>query len=207
MEKVITEKEKFDIMNKIAKNFKKYSFLESIEIIPSTYMRRNGSFNNLDQIKRLYDIDVIALILFDQTEFINETYLSFTYWTIIPATKNDMHTMLDATVYDIESRKMLFWAPGFHQGTSRSTLIGIDEEKRNNSIISFYKASDELIINMEKELEILKKKIKDNSDKYVIKRDKRYTGGSSDFMLIVIVLLLIYHLFKNRRLKRNGTVN
>ncbi len=50
----------------------------------------------------MYDIDVIALVSYDQVQFTDGSFLSLTYWTIVGAyvvagEKNDTSTMLDLT--------------------------------------------------------------------------------------------------------------
>jgi len=57
------------------------------------------------------------LISYDQTQFTDQGVLTLAYWTIVGAyvvqgEKNDTQTMVDAVVYDIPSRKMLFGLQG-----------------------------------------------------------------------------------------------
>ena len=59
----LTERDKMELMKEVSDNFKKFGFVKSIELIPSAYLRPKGSFVNLDQIRTMYDIDVIALSL------------------------------------------------------------------------------------------------------------------------------------------------
>src|SRR5207245_7358678 len=112
-----TEEQKIALMKEVSDKFKKYPFVQSIQLIPSPYLTPRGSFANLDQLRSMFGVDVIALLSYDQVQFTDEGAWSLTYWTIvglytIPGEKNDTHTMLDAVVYDIASRKMLFRAPG-----------------------------------------------------------------------------------------------
>jgi len=65
--KTLTELNKTDLMKEVSTHFKKYDFVKSIEIIPSPYLTQNGSFANLDQIRTMFGIDVIALLSYDQT--------------------------------------------------------------------------------------------------------------------------------------------
>lgn len=128
----LTETAKMNLMKEVRGHFKKYNFVKSIDLIPSAYLRNKGGFANLDQIQTMYGIDVIALLSYDQAQFTDEGLASITYWTIIgayiiPGEKNDTHTMVDATVYDIQSRKMLFRAPGTSHITSSATPINLSE--------------------------------------------------------------------------------
>jgi rhombotail lipoprotein len=193
---VLTEVDKVDIMTKVGQNFEKYNFVKSIDIIPSVYLTKNGGFTNLNQIKNIFNIDIIVLVSFDQTQFTDENFLSLTYWTIIgayviPAEKNDTHTMLDAVVYDIDSRKMLFRAPGTHKLESRATLINLSEQLREDSLLSFQESRKELIKNLEIQLELFKNKVKNNPSDYKITKSKGYTGGGSVDSFFVLLLMFI----------------
>ncbi len=77
----LTEADKMNLMKEVSEHFNQYDFVKSIEIIPSAYLRSDGGFANLDQIKTMYGIDVIALLSYDQTQFTGEEVASITYWT------------------------------------------------------------------------------------------------------------------------------
>src|SRR5688572_22789285 len=46
-----TEQQKTDLMRKVAGQFKTLPFVQSIEIVPATYLRPGGGFTNLDQLR------------------------------------------------------------------------------------------------------------------------------------------------------------
>ncbi len=192
----LTELNKMDLMNEVSTHFKKYDFVKSIEIISSPYLTRNGSFTNLDQISTMFDIDVIALLSYDQTRFTDEGFASITYWTIIgayliPGEKNDTHTMVDATVYDIKSRKMLFRAPGTSHIKSLATPINLSEQVRKDSLSGFKLASKELVVNLEQQLMLFKNKVKAAPQDYKVVHKPGYTGGGSlDLYFLILVMLL-----------------
>jgi rhombotail lipoprotein len=146
----LTEKDKIELMNEVTKHFKKYDFVKDIELIPSAYLSEKGGFANLDQIRTMYGVDVITLLSYDQTQFTDEGLASISYWTIIgayivPGEKNDTHTMVDAAVYDIQSRKMLFRAPGISHIKGLATPVNQTEELRADSLRGFQEASSDLM--------------------------------------------------------------
>ena len=107
------EKERMNLMEDIAAKFREYKFVESIELIPSLYLEEGGGFSNLDKLRNLFGIDVIMLLSYDQSQFKDTGALSITYWTIVgyyfvEGEKNDTHTLMDAALFHIPSRKMLF---------------------------------------------------------------------------------------------------
>jgi len=179
-----TEANKADLLEKVADNFRARKFVSEIEVIPTMYLTAGGGFSNLEQIRTMYGIDVIALVSYDQVQFTDEGWLSFTYWTIIGAymiagEKNDTSTMLDTAVFDIQSKKMLFRAPGTSNIKGRATPINLTEELREDSMKSFEEAANNMIANLDKQLSGFRAKIKKNPEKVKVIYSKGYSKGVS----------------------------
>ncbi len=192
----LTEKRKTDLMQAVADRFRKYPFVKDIEIIPSAYLTPGGSFANLDQIRTMYGVDVVALLSYDQVQFTDEGVASLTYWTIvgayvIPGEKNDTQTMLDAVVYDIPSRKMLFRAPGLSRIKGSATLVNQSEELRADSGKGFDEAAKQLIVNLDEQLTQFKEKVKDRPQEYKVVNSPGYSGGSGGGAIDPASLLLL----------------
>lgn len=192
----LTEQKKNALMQQVADHFKKYPYVKDIEIIPTSYLRPAGSFANLEQIRTMYGVDVIALLSYDQVQFTDEGTLSMTYWTIvgayiIPGEKNDTQTMLDAVVYDIPSRKMLFRAPGMSRVKGSSTPVNQSEELRADSSAGFDAAAKEMIVNLDQQLAVFKDKVKERPQEYKVVRSAGYSGGSGGGSLDVYALVAI----------------
>ncbi|MEX2964775.1 rhombotarget lipoprotein [Microbulbifer sp. TYP-18] len=204
----LTEKDKIDLMYEVSKNFKKFTFVKSIELIPSAYLKKQGGFTNLDQIRTIYDIDVVALLSYDQTQFTDEGIASITYWTlvgayVIPGEKNDTNTMVDASVYDIQSRKMLFRAPGISHIKSKATPVNLSEQLRADKIDGFKEASKDLVTNLEIQLELFKEKVKELPEDFQIAHSPGYTGGGSlDAATVIFLALISAYFFYSRRTKK-----
>jgi len=210
----LTEKRKTDLMQEVAKNFKKYPFVKYIEIIPSAYLTPAGSFANLDQIRTMLELDVIVLLSYDQVQFTDQT-LSFTYWTmsgplVIPAQKNDTHTMLDAVVYDIASRKMLFRAPGTSLVKGKSMLVDQSQELRADGDTGFSEAAQSMIVNLDAQLALFKEKLKERPDEFKVVSRPSYSpsfslgggggrGSVDNFMLLLFIVLGAYFVWNKRR--------
>jgi len=191
-----TERDKIDLMREISKHFNQYNFVKSIEIIPSAYLTPKGSFANLDQISTMYDIDVISLISYDQTRFTDSSLASITYWTlvgayIVPGEKNDTHTMVDAAVYDIKSKKMLFRSPGISHIKSRATLVNLSEQVRIDSTEGFKLASQELVLNLTEQLRLFQDKVKEAPQDYKIIHKPNYQGGGGSVDIYFLLMLLV----------------
>ncbi len=193
---MLTEKKKQDLMQEVANHFKKYPFVKDIEVIPSAYLSPRGSFANLDQIKTMYGVSVIVLLSYDQTQFTDEGALSLTYWTIVGAylvsgEKNDTHTMLDAVVYDIPSRKMLFRAPGTSLVKGRATPVNLSEQQRADSEAGFERAAKEMIANLDVQLSAFREKVKERPTEFKVQPSREYRGGGAlDASTLVLVAVL-----------------
>lgn len=192
----LSRKDKMELMERISAEFQTLPFVKEIELIHSDYLTKGGGFTNLDQIRTMYGIDVIALISHDQVQYTDEGLLSLSYWTIVGAyiingEKNDTSTMLDAVVYDISSRKMLFRAPGTSHVKGSSTLVNLSEQLRADSLKGFHLAADNLVANLQEELDRFKEKVKEAPEFYAIVHKPGYTGGGSLGGGYAVTLLLL----------------
>ena len=172
---LLPEKKKLALMQQVADHFKQYAFVKDIQVIPSEDLAPGGSFANLDRIRTLYGVDVIALLSYDQAQFTDDGVLSITYWTIvgayvIPGAKNDTHTMLDATVFDIESRKLLFRAPGTSHIKGRATPANMGEQVRADSDEGFDVAVKSMITNLDEQLALFREKVKERPAEFKVVR-------------------------------------
>lgn len=180
----LSEMQKTALMNRVAAEFKAYPFVQAIEIIPSMYLRPQGGFTNLDQVRTMFGIDVIALIAYDQVQFTDDNLLSLSYWTIVGAyifqgNKNDTQTMLEAAVYDIPSRHLLFRAPGISRVEARSQAVYLSKNLRDDSSHGFDVANGELITNLKTQLDDFRERVKRAPDEVKIEHKPGYTGAGS----------------------------
>lgn len=181
----LSEDRRLALLQAVADHFEQRPFVESIEVIPSAYLRPGGSFANLDQLRGLFGVDLVALISYDQVQFTDQSFLSLTYWTIVgaytvPGDKNDTHTMLDTVVYDIASRKMLFRAPGTHHVEGRATWANQSEELREDSQRGFDEAAEVMIANLDRELDEFRARVRERPEEFeVVQRGGGTSGGGS----------------------------
>ncbi|MCU4677081.1 rhombotarget lipoprotein [Catenovulum sp. 2E275] len=193
----ISEAQKSDLLEKVADNFRTLEFVEQLEVIPSEYLTPEGSFTNLNQIKTMYGIDVIALVSYDQVQFTDENALSLSYWTIVGAylisgSKNDTNTLMDTVVYDISSKKMLFRAPGSSSVKGKSTPINLNEELRTDSLTGFEIAAQNMVENLKLQLDKFQASLKDNPEQAKISHKAGYTGAGSTGYFELFVLFFIF---------------
>jgi len=201
----LPEARRIELLKRVETAFESADYIEAIEVVPASYLGAGG-FGALEQASRLYDLDVFALVSWDQVVNTDDTALSLLYWTIvggyvIPASRNTVNTMLDTAVFDMRTRKLLLRAPGFDHGTRQSTAIGADPARRRMSDLSFGRAMDTMAANLEEEIETFGKRVKE--DKSVeIAYSKNYRGASVGFLLLCILGLAF--LLPARRAARPG---
>lgn len=191
----IRSNDEIALLEKVKKQFMQYDYIDRIEVIPSSYLKGGQGFTTLEQVSRLYDVDIIALVSYDQVSQTLENNAAFLYLTIvglyvIPGNENTVQTFVDTAVFDVKSRKMLFRAPGINKVEQRSTAVGIDETLNEQSQGSFSLAVDDMITNLDAELGSFKTRVKEEKIANVNHKDGS-SGGSLYFLLMLLTAMLI----------------
>lgn len=155
-------------MKAVTAKFQRYQIFELPQIIPSTYIPAKGGFDNLDKLQTMYGIDIIALVSFDQTQFINTDDLSRTYWTLagaenISGDKNDTATLMETAVYGVKNRKMIFRAPGSSHVKGRLNPENLTQELTDDSFKGFNFASQMMLLNLDNRLKRFNDKLQARS--------------------------------------------
>lgn len=191
----ISEADRLRLLRDVSAGFKALPFVKSIDIIPSQYMQPRGGFANLDQLQSMFGVDVIALVSYDQVQFSDASRLSLTYWTLVGAylvngEKNETRTLMDAAVYDIKSRKLLFRAPGVSTLKGSAAPVNVSEELRRDSQKGFEVAAADLKTNLTQQLDEFKTKIKESPAEYQVVHRPEYKGGGSGAGAVEPVMLV-----------------
>jgi rhombotail lipoprotein len=156
-QEVITEQQKQELLGRVAAAFEERAAIGHLEVVPSTYLKSRGSFANLDQLRASLGLDLMVLLSYDQSRFTESTRSSWTYLTVvgpllIQGEKNETFTVVDAVVYDIPSRVLLFRAAGDSTVRGRSNPLSVDRRQRELAGQGFEKATTTLIANLKIEL-------------------------------------------------------
>lgn len=197
------EDEKIKMLQEVKEAFGKYEFIGAIEIIPSAYLQPKGGFANLEQAARMFNVDVVALLSYDQMQFNDSNSLSLLYWTIIGAyiihgDQYDIHTMLDASVFDVQSHKLLFRAPGTGNVKGSAALVNFSEKSRSARTEGFNIALKNLVPNLQKELSSFKGKVK-GDNRFQIEHRQGYSGGGDLGFLGILVAVFLLGLYRAKR--------
>ena len=193
----LSENQKNRLLKEISDSFlSNHRFFEKMDVIPSQYLLRKGGFENLDDIKKNFDIDVIVLLSYDQVQYTNENFVSLVYYYtlvgeyIFEGDKNDTNTLIDAAVYDIASRKMLFRATGTSLVKGESTRARLTEQLRQDSYQGFESAISKLNVQLAYEMYSFRQKLKKKeTDVTIAYRSGSRGGGSFDMFGGVLIIL------------------
>ncbi len=165
--KDLAEADKIRLLERVKAAFSGYPFVAAIEIVPTSYLQSGGGFADLDKIARMINADVMALLSYDQVQFNDANQLSMLYWTLVGAyvvhgDQYDIQTLVDASVFDVRSHKLLFRAPGTSQIKGSASMSGFSERARAARLEGYNKAIDELIPQLQAELEKFRSRIRAN---------------------------------------------
>ncbi len=190
----LSAKQKYEILSKVKSEFSERQYINRIEIISDSYLKKGGGFDNLEQLSGLYGIEVMALVSYDQVARNTQNNAALFYWTIagmylIPGDENVTQTFVDTAVFDINSNKLLFRAPGISKVESLSTAIGLDDTLYQNSSEGFELAATDMVSNLNTELELFKVRVKEEKVAEVSYKSGYSGGGSVNWWLIGIAAL------------------
>ena len=200
----LPETEKIKLLERVRASFSKHEFIGNIEVIPTSYLQPKGGFTNLEQVARMFNVEVVALLSYDQVQFNDTNVLSVLYWTIVGAyiihgDQYDIQTLVDASVFDVRTNKLLFRAPGTSQIKGSASMAGFSERARAARAEGYNKAVDDLVPKLQTELDSFKERIKTDVAFNVENKPGYSGGGSIDWLMLAIVGVLVAMGYAKRR--------
>jgi len=140
-------------------------------------------------------VDVMALVSYDQISFSGDRDSAIMYWTIVGAlvfkgNTNEVQTMIDTAVFDVQTAKLLFRAPGMHADQRNATLIDNKRDLRKLRHDGFVAATDDMIVNLDNELSGFREEVAQGQRAQVEWREG-YGGGSVSWQLILLIGLFV----------------
>lgn len=189
----LPEAKKNELLEQVRQQFLELDYVSDIVVVPETYLRSSRGFEGVNQIARLYGLDVMGLVSYDQVAVTSERARALLYWTIVGAytikgNENQVSTFVDTAVFDVGSQKMLFRAPGVNETERSSTLVRTSEVNRRARTEGFELAMSDMTTNLAIELDRFKDRIQ--TDQSVqITRAPGY-GGSGAIQWPLLLLLM-----------------
>jgi rhombotail lipoprotein len=139
-----------ELLERIHQRFSSRRFVSDIVIIPEYYLAQRQGFEGLEGVQRLYGVDLMALVSYDQAVHGDENNWSLGYLTIVGAfvlkgDRHDISTLVDLAVVDPVSRSLVLRAGGVDVRHGNTTLIDSDQKIRDAGVQSFSAATDQMI--------------------------------------------------------------
>jgi rhombotail lipoprotein len=159
----LTEAERLDLLGRMRKAFEVYPFVSGIDVVPSSYLERGGGFENLERVARLLSLECMVLLSYDQMQFADASGWASLYWTgigayLVSGDRYDVLTSVEATVFEVRSRKLLMRAGGTSQVKGSATMVGFTESARGARSEGFRDALEKLIPNLHAELKAFRER-------------------------------------------------
>ena len=149
-----TAAQREELLERIRQRFADRKFVTEIVTIPDYYLRNSRGFEGLQGVQRLYSIDIVALVSYDQVTNMDENDWSLGYLTIVGAyvlkgNHHDVATLVDLAVVDPVTQSLILRAGGTDSRNRNTTLVDQDREVRESGAASFANATTQMIDNFD----------------------------------------------------------
>jgi len=191
----VSAKTQVALLDQLKEGFTEHQFVDEIVIIPSSYLGRQGGFDTIRQAANYYQVDLIALVSYEQILNARDTKAALFYLTIlggyvVPGTENTVQTFIDTAVIDPKSKKILFSAPGIHSMDKHSTAVSVNKTIEKLSEVSFEAAVDQMADNLADSLDAFRTRVKEEQVATVSYRPGHGGGGAGGPILGLFAILL-----------------
>jgi rhombotail lipoprotein len=188
----LDENRKVAVLEEIRERFEKRSFVREIVPIPDYYLASQRGFDGLAALQRLYKLDLVALVSYDQVARQEDNRLSLTYLTIVgaffvPGTSQDVNTIVDLAVVDPATRSLVLRAAGMDSRKGVTTSVGSAAQLRERGAESIQASADSMIENFDKELLGFEDRVRKGTARVQIAN--RGSGGAGAFDWVMLVVL------------------
>lgn len=186
----VDEVEKSAILARIRDRFRSRPFVRDIVEVPGYYLSQNPGMNGLAALQRLYNMDLLALVSYDQISNQDDNPLSLTYLSIVggvifPGTNQDVTTVLDMAVIHPSSRSLVLRAAGMDSREGLTNAIYAESWLRKRRTAGFHAAADQMIERFDAELTGFEKQVRSGTARVKV------TGGGGSLDLIGLSLFAL----------------
>jgi rhombotail lipoprotein len=172
-------------------------------MIPDYYLRARGGYQGLEGIQRLYGVDVMALVSYDQVVHTDANSWSLGYLTIVGAyvlkgSRHDVSTLVDLAVVDPVSHSLVLRAGGTSTSHGNATGIDADRKTRQAAAEGYDAATDQMIEHFDTALTNFEADVRSGKASVKVVRKNRAErsggaggGGALSWPLILALLTLV----------------
>jgi rhombotail lipoprotein len=173
------------LLQQIRQRFVSRKFIADIVVIPDYYLRGKSGFEGLAGVQRLYGVDLMALVSYDQVTHLDDNNWSLGYMTIVGAyvlkgTRHDVSTLVDLAVVDPATKTLVLRAGGFDNSHGTSTMVNENLKVREAAAFGYNAATQQLIEHFDTALTQFETQVHDgNSNVQIVSNHgKPMSGGS-----------------------------
>lgn len=205
---------KEELLERIRKKFSDRKFVSEIVIIPDYYLATSRGFEGLQGVQRLYNVDLMALVSYDQVTYTDDNKWSLGYLTIVGAyvvkgNTNDITTLVDLAVVDPKTRSLVLRAGGTDTHHQNSTMINSNRDIRLGSAAGFDAATEQMILHFDSALTAFQTEVHEGrANVHVVARSSSGGSGGSgggggsidvaDLVALAALVLLSSHVIRVR---------
>ena len=173
------------LLERVSQHFSDRKFIAQIVIIPDYYLSAQRGFAGLEGVQRLYSVDLIALVSYDQVMHADENEWSLGYFTIVgmyvlKGNRYDISTLVDLAVIDPATRSLVLRAGGVDTRHGNATLIEEQREARDAGAAAFSAASEQMIQHFDTALTAFEAQVRaGHADVHIVRKDGSGGGAFS----------------------------
>ena len=187
-----------ELLERVRQHFKDRKFVSEIVLIPDYYLTTQQGFEGLEATQRLYAVDLMALVSYDQVMHGDANEWSLGYLTIagmyvLKGNRYDVATLVDLAVVDPVSRSLVLRAGGTDVRHSNATLVAVSNEMREKSGYGYSTATDQMIGHFDTALNDFETQVRDgHANVRVVHKDGRDGGsGAAGWVDLAFLTLLV----------------
>jgi rhombotail lipoprotein len=198
------------LLGQIRERFKSRKFVADIVVIPDYYLRGHDGFAGLQGVQRLYGVDLMALVSYDQVMHEEDNTWSLAYLTIVGAyvikgTRHDVSTLVDLAVVDPATHSLMLRAGGFDNSHGNERLVTESVQLRQAAALGYVAATQRMIQHFDDALTHFESEVHEGRSnvQIVSNNGKAVNGGSGgagsiDWLALIFLVPLAMAAAKKR---------
>jgi len=207
-----TAAQRSEILQAVREKFRTLPYVTEIVIIPDYYLdsRQRNGFEQMQQLSRMYHLDLYALASYDIVASSHSNKRSLTYLTIVGAffvhgDDQEIQSLVDLAVIEPQTRQLVLRAGGTSSVKGSSAAVDLEKHESLRVQRGFEEASAALLVNFETELRGFEARVREGTAPIKVVRQSAKGGGALDPGLLLllsaclVMSLFVRHKFHVRR--------
>jgi rhombotail lipoprotein len=181
------------VLQQIREEFRGLPYVAEIVIIPDYYLdaRRGKGLDQMQQLSRLYKLDLYALASYDIVTFNQLNKAAFAYLTIVgqffvPGDTNSTQTLIDLAVIEPASKQLVLRAGGTSEVKGVTSVADMERTRHLQLEKGLQLATDQLLANFSVELADFENRVRAGTAPVTV---AKRGGGSLDLVLLAALAL------------------